>query len=1150
MRYLALLSVAVLLSGEAARAAEPRAASGAERVNLLPNPDMAQADGGKVGAWHFAKGDAPLFSSVVEAGKAAVRFRAPGRYTTASQSIRLEPRARYRLEARVKGSAEIYIRARTVLRKGASSTAHTAWSKRSKQYVRYEVPFPTGPDGKTLILIGNTEGGGRGEVFVTDLAVVREDVAEALGPAIPTSPGDGALRIRKIRVADCRALKGFLGTPVDGSTESRGWGGGVWEYGQRGAGAGVGYAYRNNDGLHVTLADKGGFNAVRIRGDAACKLYRDCPKYDSPDGGVLLASIRGRSDRWRVWFDKPVMTDRVSFFARSVGRIADVSFFRVGRGTEGLGEPVRLGVASAAGAAGPVAQWLNERFYEDRRVALRITPAPKKPAAISAGKGRTFHLIGAPSTSETALAAVGLDFTVHGPPGPVPLTLAVQDPLNPRSELLGADIVLSKPGRCRVVLDFPDQVIPKGSVLWVSVTPGVAARFSDVSVSRYAVRREQALGEALAYRKVLLKAYFCALSEARPWMGWYDDKRLARSLAEPRWGPQLKQLVRTLDQCKTLGPADDLVRQYDEWIWRQHRQRRKTSRPFAPRIDKVPGAPRWAVVARQAWLTARDVPRWWLAHRMVPTGEFGGMVGDDTDMYQNYADFPMFETGGVAADIKDGADRLMALAEKENLEKGLNRRTMDPLHAYEEGINHLALLAWWHYGDPVHFERCMVSAASTEALTVVTAKGHRHFKSQQLGAADLRMARKTDVDGHAHPLMWHPTLEVAWYNHNPRALRNLTQWGDGWLAHMRPGKYATSVEVASERVTATTARPLYGGYGGLGSAMLFLYGITGREKYVAPFFETFATGSRNTSPHLILPELIHRHGLGFLGKDKLRKLVAGEGAAETLVTGDKGPLIDALKADIAELQRFGAMYTTAEPYTDRVFLYAIRNAAIAYTGGYASRNKLQHTHAVSWGGFGTDYAALVLKASPDVLKVLVYSFAARPLAGRMRVWTLSHGRYRLRIGTDGDGDDRMDAAGQSRLLELARGTDVPVTLPPRKVTVIELTRQSRGDDERLRADLALSAGEVRAEGGKVLAVAHNIGSRAVESFDVALVDSSGKVRIRKTLGPLGAPVDLVPRRLGFAIGPLPAGARGWAVLLDPDGRVPEIHEGNNRAPIP
>ena len=69
--------------------------------------------------------------------------------------------------------------------------------------------------------------------------------------------------------------------------------------------------------------------------------------------------------------------------------------------------------------------------------------------------------------------------------------------------------------------------------------------------------------------------------------------------------------------------------------------------------------------------------------------------------------------------------------------------------------------------------------------------------------------------------MWHPALEVADYNRNPLVMKWLREWADGWLAHMEPGRYATSVEVATEKVAATTHRPLYGGYGSQGSVFEF-----------------------------------------------------------------------------------------------------------------------------------------------------------------------------------------------------------------------------------------------------------------------------------------------------------------------------------------
>jgi hypothetical protein len=288
------------------------------------------------------------------------------------------------------------------------------------------------------------------------------------------------------------------------------------------------------------------------------------------------------------------------------------------------------------------------------------------------------------------------------------------------------------------------------------------------------------------------------LSEARPWRRW--NRRLSMDQWLDRvenYAPYLRELVTAIDTCKSLSDTDDLVRQYDEWFHRTHRR----LTPFQPEMDSVPDVPEWAVVARQAWLTARIVPEWWLEHRLAPTGEFGGRVGDDSDMYQNFLDSPMLEDGEFAQKLKQSARDLMALADQ------------------------------------------------TTNIKI----------SERIGR---------------------------------------------WLAieHMKPGEYATSVEVATERVTDTTHRPLYGGHGGLGSAMLFMYWLTDDTRYIEPFMDVWRKGSDNTSPHDLLPEMFHRGALEPLGDEALQQLMMGRGIAEWLLTGDKQPLLDALKGSIAGLQ--------------------------------------------------------------------------------------------------------------------------------------------------------------------------------------------------------------------------------------------------------
>src|SRR5256885_874897 len=154
-------------------------------------------------------------------------------------------------------------------------------------------------------------------------ACARADTA-----GIPITPGDEPTVVTKLRVTDCRAVRGFVGAPVDGSLKSASWDGKTWEYPMPGAGAAVGYDYRNADGLHITFADDAGFNAVILRGGAKAKLVRDAAKYDDPASGTPVCEI----DSPHAWFEEPIKTRRVSFFNVRDGLIADVSFFRVRRG--------------------------------------------------------------------------------------------------------------------------------------------------------------------------------------------------------------------------------------------------------------------------------------------------------------------------------------------------------------------------------------------------------------------------------------------------------------------------------------------------------------------------------------------------------------------------------------------------------------------------------------------------------------------------------------------------------------------------------------------------------------------------------------------------------------------------------------------------
>ncbi len=96
--------------------------------------------------------------------------------------------------------------------------------------------------------------------------------SEATAVVAMEAPAGQPFVVRKVPVADCRAVRGFLGAPVDGSLHSRDYRGTVREY-PRTASDGVAYSFNRNDELHVTLADSEGFDLVVLRGGAKARLY-------------------------------------------------------------------------------------------------------------------------------------------------------------------------------------------------------------------------------------------------------------------------------------------------------------------------------------------------------------------------------------------------------------------------------------------------------------------------------------------------------------------------------------------------------------------------------------------------------------------------------------------------------------------------------------------------------------------------------------------------------------------------------------------------------------------------------------------------------------------------------------------------------------
>ncbi|MFC1717516.1 hypothetical protein ACFL6S_27900 [Candidatus Poribacteria bacterium] len=972
--------------------------------------------------------------------------------------------------------------------------------------------------------------------------------------------------VKKLPAADCRAVRGFLGTPVDGSIYSWDYRGSVREY-PKTASDGVVYSYNNNDGLHITLSDDGGFDFVVLRGDARASMYVDVTELIEPADEEPIWEFRGGEKSQFAHFSKTVKAKKVSFFGIEDGSISDVGFYRIEKaGMKPAGAElwavrdgaVQLRTPESEFAPESIQRAMDERYMEGERRALPLASEKGDAPSVQFQAGRAVHFITPPFDEERGLSAIVLEMKISGPDGPFSLTAVVQDPLAPRLDLAWLSLPVKGSGRYRVVLDIPDQVLLKGSQLWLTL------RFDrDVELSGLQggspefwldfVPREKALPEALARRKMLLRGFFSLLSEPRPWGGYKKQPR-EEFYASSRYAGQCPELFMTIDQCYALDPTDDTVRQYREWVFLRNLD---DISQVSPPPEPPEGVPAWAWYSRLAWLEVRRIANWWFEERGVPTGELGGRVGDDSDFYQQFADLPFFETSGVAAKVVDNAARMAELADKKNLRDGLNIHATDSLHAYEEGINHLALMARWFYGDPIYLERSMDSARNMEYLTILTDDGRRHFRDRQrMGVEDMESPREPRVDGHANPLMWHTAFQVADYNRNQKTLKILREWADTWLKFMKPGRWATDIEVLSGKVTGFQKdRPLYGGYRTQAVTFTWLYGLTGDKRYLEPFLHYYRQGRAPYPSNDFLGDAHTLGALDELNQETLGSLTDHDPTLGLYLRADTDPFVQATIGNqrswgqgvgtLFDALRWPDMYTTSHQFTDRVFPSLLQHASVSYLGGFCRRNKFNPTLAVSWEGFGTDYAALVLRNRRDGVKALVYSFANEPMKGKMRVWALEHGLYQLSIGPDADGDREIDRFERSKEMELIKADSIELTLPPRTVTLIDINQVKKLDPIFTRADLAIAAREVDMKGRTVTGTIHNIGSSDATDVVIAVVDAEGRTVLQKSMGTLSAPVDLVPKRLPFALQLPDEPKAGWRLVLDPEQRIPEIYEGNN-----
>ncbi len=983
------------------------------------------------------------------------------------------------------------------------------------------------------------------------------------------------LYAREAGIADARAIYSQAWKVCDGDRLTR------WPLTYHG------YSFQHKGGLILRLDEGERYNYLRVRGHCRGGLYEGRQIFE-PEGEPWL-SLHSDGPLLAKSFDDPQDQTEMTFFAEHQPeeetedapppvRVREVGFYGTHREDAGdlPGEPEAHYLSDEI-----FADWTSEigrimlstcETYD--RTAVRCArKAPADAHSLPMKAMRFYHLMLPSGSTDRALGAIRARLYFRDLHPGTTLWLLAADPITPTRQIADFEVTASPDGdwggiqALDLTLDIRDTVIPDGRPVWIRLLASNDAElvWGREHQSRIELRIEPNDVLAAEYRHdqlAFVKDRFIDVSEPRPW------GRVAMDTLAERVGI-FTELHRALNDLHTRFPDDYHARAVH--IWTHPDEPVDTSGLEPP--DQA-GAPEWAVYQRAALRKYLDFVYWWIEHRQAPNGEFGHGLGDDTDLVNDWVS--LSNISDVDGRIADSVRRLADTCYETLIQDGINRRTTDPLHAYEDGVNALCRAAEMYPGNPVYLERLMEGARTVdEHLTGMTG-GFRHFKSKLYGAREIVTEEPYDRDILSSALMLHGPLYLGWWSRNERATRLVREYGYAWLDLVQQsieqhgpieGRFKNlpdSVRFEDREVMSTTHA--FGGYGS-DNMYLALAEWTGDERYYLAhevwlkqemIDPGMAPDLAERSVMSDYEELLRETAEGY-SYDELKPAMGNDRRTQVHCAawqqfGDREMLMKALRNSWQRIELLFPMHTWIEQSADRVWISQDLVDRMYLGGQPGYRNYIYPTHAISWHGMTPNFAAWVLDDDEAGLKLMAYNFEANPQEGAITVWRLEPGTCRVTTGPDADEDGVPDEAPSEREMKLAKGARTDVTLPPGRTVARQIEQiEASGEDYYARPDLAVCAQDtvISEDATTIAARVHNIGGGGVPEFSVIARGDDGKPDMAATAGPLEAPHDCNPRMTEVTF-EVPDDRRGrqFTVIVDPNDEITELYEHNNVVELP
>jgi hypothetical protein len=913
------------------------------------------------------------------------------------------------------------------------------------------------------------------------------------------------------------------------------------------------------------------WNHLEISGAAWGKMY-----LEGPAPRTLFERSKGQEKTFHQ-LPSVMRSEKIRFEnVEPEEPIGELSAYNVTAGKEPLGSArlsytLRVNARSDDPSCASIRKFIAGRYTDDERSTILATNDPQSTSSSTSatqsppGSLPLVHVI-IPATGwkdfDDGLDGIAIDLPalrVKPFAGTYfPLNIQVKDPLWPQRNLLDFSFSV-KPNEPRTLwLDTRDRILPEGKEIYLTMA-GAGPDFSPASLEGAQVRlifkpRADAIKEHDLDRLTQARDSYAMLIEEHtnnPKLNLYN-----------RFAADITDVLR-------VNPNNWVAQTYWYDSNRAHPKPAFTQ-PVAPH-----GVPLWAFRQTEQLRNLSSFVNWYIDHRQIENGEFGGGLSDDGDLTNSWPATALM--GCDPEKLKESLIREMDAFYRQGMfTNGLPSIQADELHSYEEGIQVLGQSLLIDYGDPKQIERAMETSRSVIKLTGINSAGHRHIKSSYYSGTKMAEEEPWGYSKPSSILVLHPGIMLVAYNGNPQMKQIITELADGFLAHRKKegggrAGLAIAIRFADDQELPNNR----------GSVLPILWAAwkwTGNEKYLAPFRDE---GGRalDLIPSNALDELKVRETwgrelaaaltTGLLNQNQNARSVGEAPNNQRLntppppnsgalhftwqISGDTRFLetLYANQIETSALHKY--MNTEGSMWIDRV---DVPNSELqrARLGGIALvRGSLYPGQAVSWTfaapARAQDVAILIPESTPESLKIMAYNLSSTPVTADLIPWNLDPGRWEVMQGMNTP-NDRPDDLRQLGQVDLDHDHPVSLTFAPRTTTVIFLKLVSKDTPYWNRPDIGIGKDDVLIQNRRVTVTVHSLGSVDAPATRLALLDANGK-QIAVVEGPaLKAPLDLIPKTTKVTL-IIPAGAsvKGGSIVLEPGALMKEITRGNNQVKL-